>query len=288
MSRSWGMAVILLFLYVFLLIPFTSYLRHKPIVEKLGYTPHAELLRLFSADQKQFLAAGLTMKVLVYFGSLVDVNRNKIVIPPDYFGMYKTMDTAVKLDPYNMDSYYFTQAILVWDLKKVKEANELLEYGARYRDWDFYLPFFLGFNYAYFLKDYEKAAKYYKRAGELSGAELYQGLAGRYMQESGQTDLAIGYLATMEKGAKNDAIRKSFRVRLQAFREVRRVELATFQFSRIHGRLPVTIAELVVAGLLRSVPVDPYGGEFYLDKEGKVRTTSNFAVAKDKTGKKDK
>ena len=160
MSRSWGMAVILLFLYVFLLIPFTSYLRHKPIVEKLGYTPHAELLRLFSADQKQFLAAGLTMKVLVYFGSLVDVNRNKIVIPPDYFGMYKTMDTAVKLDPYNMDSYYFTQAILVWDLKKVKEANELLEYGARYRDWDFYLPFFLGFNYAYFLKDYEKKCYY--------------------------------------------------------------------------------------------------------------------------------
>ena len=277
MIRPWGVAIILLFLYLLILVPFTSYLRHKPIVEKLGYTPQAEILRLISIDQKQSLAARLTLKVLVYFGSLVDANKNKIVIPPDYFGMYKTMETAVKLDPYNMDSYYFTQAILVWDLKKVKEANGLLEYGMRYRDWDFYLPFFVGFNYAYFLKDYEKAATYYKRAGVLSGSELYQSLAGRYMQESGQTDLAIGYLAAMEKGAKNDAIRKTFRTRLKAFREVRRIELATAQFNRIHGRLPVTVAELLAAGLLKSAPVDPYGGEFYLDKGGKVKSSSKFA-----------
>jgi tetratricopeptide (TPR) repeat protein len=275
--RSGGVAGLLLILYLLILAPFTSYLRNKPIVEKLGYTPQAELLRLISADQKQSLAAGLVLKVLIYFGSLVEINKNKIVIPPDYFGMYKTMETAVKLDPYNLDSYYFTQAIIAWDMKKIKEANSLLEYGMRYRDWDFYLPFFAGFNYAYFLKDYTKAAQYYKLAGKLSGAELYQGLAGRYMQEAGQTDLAIGYLATMEKGAKNEAIRKTFRTRLKAFREIKRIEVASADFQKIHARRPVKMEELLSGGFLKALPVDPYGGEFYLDADGRVRTTSKLA-----------
>jgi tetratricopeptide (TPR) repeat protein len=108
---------------------------------------------------------------------------------------------AVQLDPYNMDAYYFGQAILVWDVGKVELANELLDYGMRFRTWDWYLPFFAGFNQAYFLKDYTKAARYYDRAGELSGSDLFKNLAGRYLQESGKTDLALAYLSAMEKKA---------------------------------------------------------------------------------------
>ncbi len=74
-----------------------------------------------------------------------------------------------------MDAYYFAQAVLVWDVGQVRLANELLEYGMRYRTWDYLLPFFAGFNYSYFLKDNEKAAQYYRgqlsfRAGTSCGA----------------------------------------------------------------------------------------------------------------------
>ncbi len=61
-------------------------------------------------------------------------------------------------------------AIIVWGAGLVSATNELPEYGMRYRTWDYYLPFFAGFNYAYFLKDYENAARCYKRVGELTGA----------------------------------------------------------------------------------------------------------------------
>jgi len=181
-----------------------------------------------------------------------------------------------------MDAYYFAQGFLTWDAKQYKVANDLLDYGMKYRTWDWYLPFFAGFNQAYFLQDYVKAAEYYKRAGELSGVALYKSLAGRYMQASGQTEFAIVYLSTMEKGEKNAAMKKSYQIRLTAFREARRIELARDLYRQQHGALPASLGQLVQAGLLRPPPVDPYGGSFYLEPDGKVATTSKYAFAKAK------
>jgi tetratricopeptide (TPR) repeat protein len=251
----------------------------KPIVEKLGYVPTVAVVKAASADQKELVGSLLVMKVLMYFGGLVDKQQNELATLPDYPGMSRMIHGAVQLDPYNMDAYYFGQAILVWDVGKVELANELLDYGMRFRTWDWYLPFFAGFNQAYFLKDYTKAARYYDRAGELSGSDLFKNLAGRYLQESGKTDLALAYLSAMEKGEKNPAIKKSFRTRISAFREVRRIEIARDRYREKTGVPPDSLEVLLKQGFLSSLPVDPYGGHFYLEPNGRVATTSKFAFA---------
>ena len=158
-------------------------------------------------------------------------------------------------------------------------ANNLLDYGMKYRTWDWSLPFFAGFNSAYFLKDYAKAADYFKRAGELSGSPLYINLTGRYLQESGKTELAIGYLKTMIATSRNDTARKSFEIRLKAFEGVRIIEMACDLFRQKEGRIPSSVAELLASGFLQALPHDPYGGQFYLEPDGKVATTSKFAFA---------
>jgi len=76
--------------------------------------------------------------------------------------MYNTLVTAVKLDPYNMDAYYFAQSAFTWEVGRVKEVNSVLEYGMKYRTW-IGSCFFVGFNEAYFLKNYAKAANICKR-----------------------------------------------------------------------------------------------------------------------------
>lgn len=266
-----------LFVYVLLIGSFASSMGAKPFVVKLGVIPRSDAIRIGSADHKQSVAAYLVFKVMVYFGTLVDKAENKIEIPPDHPAMSRILHSAVKLDPYNMDAYYFAQAILVWDVKQIKVANNLLEYGMEYRTWDFYLPFFAGFNHAYFLKDYEKAAQFYKRAGELTGDELHVNLAGRYMYEAGRTDLAIAYLGAMAKSAKNDAVRKSFKKRLEALKEVRRIQRAKEEYFKQAGKLPSSVEELVKKNFISPMPHDPYGGAFYFDDKGEVRSTSNFA-----------
>lgn len=279
MVKTVSSIVICLLLYSALIIPFTTYLRNKPFVEKLGYDHSVMVLKSVAVDQRELVAATLVMKVLMYFGGLVEKAANQVIIPPDYMTMSRMLHGAVKLDPYNMDAYYFAQSFLAWDVKQYKLANDLLDYGMKYRTWDWYLPFFAGFNSSFFLKDYASAARYYQRAGELSGSDLTKLLAGRYMQKSGQTDLAIAYLTTMEKGENNPALKKNYQLRLFAFREARRIEVARDRYLEIHGVLPTAVEQLVSGKLLSPPPKDPYGGQFYLDRDGGVATTSKYAFA---------
>ncbi|MEI6213343.1 MAG: hypothetical protein WCP10_04490 [Desulfuromonadales bacterium] len=279
MIKTASAALVCLILYGIMIVPFTTYLRDKPFEEKLGYVPTVAALKAVAADHKELIGAGLVMKVLMYYGGLLEKNMNKVVVPPDFMTMSRLLHGAVRLDPYNMDAYYFAQSFLTWEVGQYQIANDLMDYGMKYRDWDWYLPFFAGFNSAYFLKDSKKAAEYYKRAGELSGTELSRLLAGRYMQESGQTELAIAYLTAMEKGEKNEAIRKNFQIRLAAFKETLRIEIARDRFRSERGAPPVSIDQLRAAGYLVPLPKDPYGGQFYLEPDGKVATTSKYAFA---------
>lgn len=270
------------FMYLLVIYPFTNYMKNKPVVEKLGVFPRVEVLKFLAADQKQLFAASLVMKVMVYFGGLMDVRPGEYRTPPDYQAMSRIIHGSVKLDPYNMDAYYFSQAVFVWDVGAYKMATDLLAYGMEYRSWDWYLPFFAGFNSAYFLKDFPNAAKYYKRAADLSGEPLFASLAARYMQQTGKTELALAYLTTMAKNARNDAIKKSYDVRLKALKGVRSIEIARDAFQGKRGRLPVSIEELRDSGFLLESPVDPYGGRFYIQLDGSVSTTSNFAFGSKK------
>lgn len=272
----------LLLCYAALLGPFTAYMNNRPVQEKVGYIPRPQALRVMAADYKELVAAGLVFKSMFYYGGLVDKRLNRLNLPPDFFGMYHLLATALKLDPYNMDAYYFCQAFMVWDVGQISAENSLLEYGMKYRTWDFYLPLFAGFNYAYFLKDYEKAAKYYRRAGELSGAGLYLRLTARYLYEAGETELAIGFLEQMIRGGGNEAVRNELGIRLEALKAVRKIEIARNAFSGVHGKPPDSIDELLAGGFLAKVPPDPYGGKFYLDEQAKVRTTSKFSFAQKK------
>jgi len=215
---------------------------------------------------------------MYYGGLLTHAQAGQLLSePPDLKGMSRLLHGAVQLDPYNMDAYYFAQSFLTWDARQYKVANELLDYGMKYRTWDWQLPYFAGFNAAFFLKDATKAAAYYQKAGELSGQPLHKGLASRYLQESGQTELAIAYLSGMVKTAKNETVKQTYLIRLEAFREVRRIELARDRYKVEHQRQPDTVEQLVQTGYLQPMPVDPYGGRFYLDPAAKVATTSKFA-----------
>jgi tetratricopeptide (TPR) repeat protein len=275
-----ALLVALLFAYSVIICPFTAYMKHKPIEEKLGYLPSIDVLRYASADHKELMGASLVMKVVMYYGGIIEKNLSNVIVqPPDYQRMSGILHGAVKLDPYNMDAYYMAQSFLTWEVKQYKLANDLLDYGMKYRTWDWMLPLFAGFNCAYFMKDFNNASEYYKRAGELSGNPLYFSLAGRYMQESGQTDLAIAYLTAIVKGERNQAVKNNYQIRLAAFKEVRRIERARDRFKVAKGVLPTAVEQLMQSGFLAPPPVDPYGGTFYLEPDGKVATTSKFAFA---------
>ena len=252
-------------------------MQNRPVAVKLGYVPSAEVLRVTVGDQKLLIAHAAVVKVLVYFGTVVEKVKNQIALPPEYLNMYKTLQTAVKLDPYNSDSYYFSQAAFTWEVGRAKEVNLMLDYGMKYRTWDYTLPFYAGFNSAYFLKQYEPAARYMKRAAEISGHPLLTNLTARYFYESNNSELGIQFLVMMEKSAKDEKLRGLYQLRRTALQAAQQIQSALDKLREQTGRQPVRIEELVDNGLLKRLPDDPYGGRFYLDDTGAVRTTSKFA-----------
>ena len=66
-------------------------------------------------------------------------------------------------------------------------------------------------------------------------------------------------------------------VRLKAFKIVAFLEDAVALYEKKFNHKPEGIESLVEHGILQGIPPDPYGGMFYLDAAGKVRTTSKFA-----------
>lgn len=264
--------------YGCLILPFTAFLAQRPVEVKLGYLPHPQLLKVLTADQGLLVAEMSVVKVLFYFGTIVEKFHDNVIIRPEHANMYRTLQTATQLDPYNMDAYYFAQAAFTWELNRVAEVNALLLHGVKYRTWDPWINFYLGFNYAYFLKDYANAAKYLQRAGELAPKNaLFSKLAARYYYESDQTEAGLAYLEAMIAGAKDKAVKQTYQVRYDALLVVLTVEKAQSAFLANTGRQPESIDELVRAGFLPQIPVDPYGGTFYLDEHERVRSTSKLA-----------
>lgn len=276
MSRALALGALLL-VYALVVIPFTSYLKQRPVAIKLGYMPEGEALRVLASDQRYLLAQVAIDRVLFYFGSLFTQQGNRVDTPPEYLNMFTTLQSALRLDPYNQDAYYFAQAAFTWELGRIREVNNMLDYGMKYRTWDAQLPFYAGFNAAYFNKDYRSASLYMKKAAEISGDPLYTTLASRYFYEAGQSALGAAFLSTMEQGAKDAKIRKIYRTRREALLAIELISQAVAQYRSRWHQLPPNLAALVSAGLLKGIPKDPYGGTFYLDARGKVHSTSKLA-----------
>ena len=262
-------------------VPLTTLRDSRPPEVRLGFFPPAPVVKALSADQYQFISQLISLKCLFYFGTLVDVRKQM----PDWLRLQRALYTATRLDPYNMDAYYFAQAILPWDAGKPQEAIDLLEYGFAHRTWDWYLPFFLSFDYAFFMKDYSRAGEYLTKAAGLNPrAAWFSTLAARYYYEGGQTALALAYLRELIPTTRSEAIKKQLLIRAEALERILQLEEAITDFNKRFHRAPKNLQELVDVGILDHLPEDPYGGTFYLDKQGKVRTTSKLAFGKGSRG----
>lgn len=266
----------LLALFVAVSIPFTEYQKNRPMHVKLGYLPHPKVIRLTTGEHQTTVASMMALRVIFYYGTLIQEANEEKVVRPEYYNMFKTLEGVVHVDPYNMDAYYFSQAVFTWDVGRIKEVNHLLEKGMKFRTWDPWLPFFLAFNHFYFFQNPGAAAPYMQKAATLSGNPLFTNLAARYFYESDQANFGLVFLEEMIQQTQHPAIRAAYEKRRDALLAVVTIEEAIKEFQALHQIKVVRLSQLVEAGILLVLPEDPYGGTFYLTKENGVRSTSNF------------
>jgi len=156
--------------------------------ETLLYLPSGKYLKPLVLGFDQAAADLLWLKVIGYFGDHYLTDKN-------YQWLYHILDLTTTLDPYFRLPYEFGGIILSLEKGDIDQSNALLRKGIKYHPTYWRLPFYLGFNYFFYLKDPATAAGYISRAASLPDHPPYlPKLAASLYASAGDKEMAVEFL----------------------------------------------------------------------------------------------
>jgi len=276
-----------LWLVVVLLLPFYAYLHMGSWTQRaeLRQAPTTSFLvpsqfsRVLACGYKGLLADFQFLRVLTFYGDRSANQQPLSTQDWDYFR--DSIDVLTDLDPYFYDPYVLTEGLLTWDAGRFEDANTLLAKGARYRRNDWRLPYFIGFNNFFFLKDYAAGAEHIMAASRLPDSPSYlPTLAARLAYYGGKSQTAVLFLKQMLAENSDERLAKRLQLRLSALERAALIEAALQRFRHEKQRDVENVKELVTAGYVQQLPEDPYGGQWRILPNGRVFSTSKFVQGK--------
>lgn len=154
---------------------------------------------------------------------------------------------ASQLHPLLKDTYYFCQSSLPQiSPLYAKETNKVLERGIQAMPDEPFLPFFVGFNYFYYLKQPKEAAIYLRKVSQMPDTPSWIGhLASTLAAEGGDIATGLMWLKTMYASEEDELMRERFRKTIAAFEKAASVQDAVTLYKTQNGNYPQTLKGLV-------------------------------------------
>ena len=116
-----------------------------------------------------------------------------------------------------------------------------------------------------------------KRPG---ASPLLATLGARLAYKGQRTENAIVFLEEILKREQDEAVIKVYKTRLEALNGILLLERSVSVYKDRLGILPFSLDDLVIAKIISQLPIDPYGGEFYISLDGSIKTTSELRPMK--------
>ena len=198
--------------------------------------------------------------------------------------LYPLLDLTTSLDPYFNVAYRFGAIFLAEKPPagpgRGDQSIALLMKGlnAQPNRWEF--AWDLGFVYYWHLQDYARAAEWFTRAADIPGAPLWlRPMAAVTLAKGGDRATSRQLWTEIVKRAPEAAgwVRTQAELRLlqlDAMDQIDALENAAKEYERRTGSLPFTWEEMIRAGYLRGVPVDPRGFPYELNPYWGIVTLS--------------
>jgi hypothetical protein len=244
-----------------------------------GFVIPSPVLKITSLEFKGIVSDLLFIKVMVFKGSTYERKEQPRMKPEEWQWFDKTLNASTDLDPYFVDPYVFANANMTWEGGMIRETNALLEKGTQYRDWDWMLPFFAGFNSFFFLHDNTKAAEYLMTASRRPGpSEQLVSFAARLAYKDKKTENAILFLEAIEKKTEDERLKKEYETRVRALQARLLLERAVSAYKEKFNRSPVSLQRMIEKGIMKEIPRDPYGGKFSMGPDGEITCTSDYLL----------
>jgi hypothetical protein len=247
-----------------------------------GYVFPGRFNRVLALGNKGLYADYLFLNTITFFGGRQMYQERLTQEDWDY--LVAGLNAVTDLDPYFLDPYIFAEGILTWGTHRFDDANRLLQKGMKYRDWDWQMPFYLGFNHFYFLKDFNNGAAYLMEASRRpESPSTLPLLAARLSYYGDRARTGVLFLTGIIDQTSNERLRASLLLRKKALEGAALIEDQIERFRKEQGRGPKNIGELMATGYLDKLPDEPYGGKWIILPTGRVFSTSRFVPEKRKT-----
>ncbi|HWR71659.1 MAG TPA: hypothetical protein VN604_00655 [Nitrospirota bacterium] len=269
------LVVVLAIMHVIVLGKATDAARALVKTERTAFVVPSPILKIAALEFDGLAADFMFLKALVFMGSTFERKDLPRIKEAEWRWLGNVLEASAGLDPYFFDPYYFANANLTWDGGLIREANILLEKGSRFRDWDWRLPFYLGFNNFYFLHENTQASKFLMEAARRpGGSPMLASLASKMAYKERRTETAILFLEEIIEKTDQEDLKIEYGTRLEALRGIDVLEKAVGAYQKQFKRAPRKLEELLDKKLIAEIPPDPYGGNYYIDADGVVKTTS--------------
>ncbi|HEX7895803.1 MAG TPA: hypothetical protein VF447_16505 [Terriglobales bacterium] len=254
-----------------MLLRAVDHVRTRATLQEVLYVPSPKILKRASLGYDGLLADIYWTRAVQYYGA----NHYRGV--GEYHLLWPLLDITTQLDPHLIPAYLFGSTFLAaqppFGAGLPHRAIQLVEYGIKNNPDDWHLYYDLGYLH-YDLKDYRGAADAFERGSKVPHAHPFLKILAAQSAEHGGEPRTAQLLwrsvleTTHDKYIRPNAI---WHLRaLQADQDSKDLEQVLNTYRERTGHFPANFEELVRAGWLRSLPVDPRGEEYQMDSDGHV------------------
>jgi hypothetical protein len=236
-----------------------------------------KLIKAMSLEYAPLMADIYWTRVVQYYGD------KRARHDPNLEQLWPLLDITTTLDPNLLVSYRFGSTFLSEPSPKgaghPELGIELLERGIKANPeyWRFYED--LGFIYYFELKDYAKASAAFAEGSKNPDAQIWMKImAAKIAAEGESLSTSIFLWSEVYQTTKDPQVKENALTHLQLLRvtqDCKQLDALADEFQKRTGRRPSRVGELVQAGLLPRLPVDPMGYAYDFGPDGKAELNLN-------------
>jgi hypothetical protein len=193
--------------------------------------------------------------------------------------LWPLLDVTTTLDPNLIVAYRFGGMFLSDSPPRgagqPQKGIELLQRGIRNNPeyWRFYED--LGFVYYFDLQDYPKAAEVFMEGSRKPGAMIWmKTFAARIAAKGESRETSAMLWSEVYNSTKDENVKRNAELHLQLLRaqaDCEQLNKLAVEYKKRTGRPPDNVRDLVKAGLLPGLAVDPVGVVYWFDLEGNAQ-----------------
>lgn len=247
-------------------------IRTGATLEEFLYISSPEMVKRMSLGYDGLIANIYWTRAVQYYGGTFQKGGGR------YDLLWPLLNITTQLDPHIIPAYLYGATFLTQKPPSgagmPDKAIQLVEFGIQNNPDNWRLYEYLGFIYYSDLKDYKKAAEVFLRGSKRPYAHPFLRVLAAQAAEHGgepQTALLLWTAIYETTPDKDIRINAAWHVRaLKVDETVTQLDQLVETYKQHYGHLPQRFEDMMRAGLLAGIPLDPYGHQYRLQSDGRV------------------